>query len=324
MAVGGRRSLAIACLATWAAGVAAAERPRVALVGENRLLAEALGAALAPWDVDLLTVPDTGGPTAPEQATAMARAWDVQAAVWMIPTRHGYTLSMLDARVGEIISRQVLVDGPLDEALAAAAALSVKTLLRFTSLPPPAERFEPEPARPALRRTRLQAEASGGARLPRASWAEIEPRVGVGLSLWPAALGGRAGLALGFHAATGIPIESTEFSGRYRELSVSTAARLRFERGRAALEPFVGATLHLTTIEGAAAGYGTAGSSRANPTLDAGIRIAVRAFGSAEMGLGLSAAYAFRRQRYLARGEPVFEVGPLGLQAELWAAFPVF
>ena len=87
------------------------------------------------------------------------------------------------------------------------------------------------------------------------------------------------------------------------------------------LWPRLGASIHVTAIDGAVAGQGRARVERVNPGLDAGgaIELPLRPWLRASRGGRRS--YALRRQIYLVAGEPVLSIPRLEL--ELGAALSV-
>lgn len=311
---------AAALLAAAPARAAPGEPPRVVLVGPEPALSRALGTALAPWDIELADRPRGGGDPATE-ARAIAAGSARVAVVWVAVAGEGQALFVYDGSNGQLVTRPLGAAGPLDEPLAAAAALSVKTMLRFTSVAPAPERLGGDVA--AAAPPRLRGEAFGGGRVAGAlPGGRVEPAFGFGISYWPRAAQGRLGLALEARLGTGLAVDAAGFAGRLSDVAASGAARFRLRSGRWSLLPAVGATLHVVSLQGSTSLEGPVGRSRVNPSLDAGVRLE-RALGRAlEIGVAAGGAYVLRQQRYLLAGEPLWQTAAYLLQADLFVGFP--
>jgi len=108
---------------------------RVVLADPDPELARALTTALAPWHLEVVV--DANTPADDNQAQARADAGAARFVVW----RNHRDLVVFDREVG-IAEHRDAPDGPLDAVSAAAAALTVKTLMR---LPPPPDETPPAP-----------------------------------------------------------------------------------------------------------------------------------------------------------------------------------
>jgi hypothetical protein len=110
--------------------------PRILLLDTPPALERALRTALSPWGMQVAVHPsasDAEGLAArPERAGALARAFSAAALVWLEAASGERRLWLFDASKGTSTSRDV-PRGALDQALAAALALSIKTQLRGAS-----------------------------------------------------------------------------------------------------------------------------------------------------------------------------------------------
>lgn len=125
---------------------AARRVPRVVLLGAPETLARALQTALRPWGMKLeRRTGDTPQPTLPGtalRAGELARELGAEVLVWISANEDGAALWIYEASK-ETVRARPFPARPLDEALAAALALSVKTWLLSPSVEP-----EPAPAPP--------------------------------------------------------------------------------------------------------------------------------------------------------------------------------
>jgi len=134
--------------------VVAAEN-RVALVDPAPGVLDAIAVALSPWGLRVIPVagpiPSTDVGTATAAARALARDRNAGAIVWIAsPPGAGASLWLYDAQSEQMMVRPLSQAPPFDDAAAAAVALTVKTLLRSTSVAPVKERATgPGPSSPA-------------------------------------------------------------------------------------------------------------------------------------------------------------------------------
>lgn len=149
-------ALGLACLLAIAASVlvagasGAADRARVALVGGGGELGHAIEVALTPWGVALVRVPaDLSGSDAAtvERARSLARTAHLDAVVWLAGSAGTPTLACVyEADADRLLVRALGASPPFDETTAAAAALTVKAMLRSSTIAPPGERGAPAPS----------------------------------------------------------------------------------------------------------------------------------------------------------------------------------
>ena len=312
---------------------AAASTGRVVVIDVDPRVVDALVVALSPWSLTVVRAP---GPSPAEEidtATARARAVAAEehagAVVWIAPPRapeSQATLWVYDAETLELSVRPLSVWAPFDDAGAAAVALSVKTILRDSPLlaqeTPPAlpttpATVAPPPASTAGSPTgRAQAspgplswrfETLVGVRAPTGSGAAVEPRAAIGASMWPATLGGHAGLGLQLQAGSGVSVGKPDFQGELRGASLEVTARLRASaRPWLAFELQIGPALWLTSLDGQALDSGaTLHAVRVDPALDAGAVADLALAAHVGLGLALGGSALLRFQRYALDGAPL-------------------
>jgi hypothetical protein len=145
-------SLAATAIAAFAAAASTAAQTRsrsqderVVLVTPGVALEGAARTALEPWGVEILVVdapsPGAAAPHVHEAARALALAHRVGAVVWVSEHEQGHAVWVYDLEKHHVVARPLVGPPPFDEPAAAAAALSVKTLLRHSATAPPSERY---------------------------------------------------------------------------------------------------------------------------------------------------------------------------------------
>jgi hypothetical protein len=123
---------------------------RVALVGADDELAHAVEVGLTPWGVAL--VRGAAGlrdatPATFAAARALAHDEHLDAIVWLaIPGGGSTVVCMYDADNDRVLTRTLGASAPFDAARAAAAALTIKAMLRSSVVAPPEERGPPSPS----------------------------------------------------------------------------------------------------------------------------------------------------------------------------------
>jgi hypothetical protein len=260
---------------------------RIVVIDVDARVADALVVALSPWS---LTVVRTPGPSpAPPPDAPGARTIDMAAArarviasdqhagavVWITPPQPPdlqASLWVYDAQTLELTIRPVNAWGTMDDAAAAAVALSVKTILRASPLvtegpatashpeaaqpgapstgePPPGAPPEaarsapagepPEPSRapaavaaPAGPAPSWRFEALVGGRGPTGASSAVVIEAGLGAAFWPASLRGAGGLGLEVQASPGVSVGTAAFQGELRVVSFEATARARIEATR--------------------------------------------------------------------------------------------
>lgn len=310
-----RRAVIVLALVAGLAPAAAAGE-RLVLVSSDPELERATTAALAAWAVDVKVDPGADvGPTMPqaaERAQSLAAARQARAVVWIASADGRPSLWLYDVMTRKAVAVKLASPPPFDPPAAAAIALAIKTLIRFSAVAPEAERYAP-PAPPPSRR--LLVEARAGARLRRHS--PVEAGFGLDAVLMPRALR-PLGLHAGVRAGPGFEVTRGSFVGHYDDAAVGVGARLSIGLGGGfALVPSAGASAHLARLRGSDLALGSSATDRRlNPALDAGLQLELD-LGRPRVGLAAETAFFTRRQRFLVAGESVYDVplvvGSLGV-----------
>jgi len=316
-------------------GSAGADTKPVVVIGGGSPFRDAISVALTPWS--LRVVPLEGAPPRPQmpgaadEARAIAQREGASGVVWIALERNEPSLWVFDAATDQLVTRRIAIAPPFDAPTAASAALTVKTLLRASTVAPAEERLgAPPPLPPPIASEAsvaptahengapaaaptpaptLRAEVLGAAR---AIASDADMRGGIALSLW---LGEQRtfGLGLGGTFGPGLSIDADRFRGRFSEVAVSPSGRLRFPIGRRfAIEPRVGMTLHVTTIDGAAVLTARpASTARADASVDAAVAFDVIATSTLAVGIETGMSAMLRYQRYLVESASVFDLHPV-------------
>jgi len=292
---------------------ALADDRSVALLDADEELAHAILLALSPWGVTARVTheesPGVDLPMAARRAAALCQQLSVSVLVWISASEQGSLLWIYDAKTNEVITRELAERPPFSSPAAASVALSLKALLRTTRVGPPIERPVAPPALPQPASTRLTLEASANARFFAPGSTLIYGRIG---GLWwfrP----GRLGAGLFFGSSASAAIETADFSGSYREMSLSavmTGQLLGNRWLRSSL--FGGFTAHFSELFGVSNAVGQAADSkRVVPSLDVGSDLAFMLGRSLHLGVGVKASYLPRPHRYLVQGETVLSLSPI-------------
>src|SRR5581483_7720600 len=195
------------CLLLCAASASAAERGRVAVLVDDVVLEHAIATALQPWDLEVLPLhevrPSPALPQAASQAERIAADAHAAAVIWVTGDGPDSALWVFDAETQQLIARRVEFTAPIDPAVAAAMALSAKTLLRLSTVAPPVERLAPPPS--PRTQLRLEAQLVGfQAQFGDPKGAEL--RFGAALAWYPKQLGRHLGLALAVSGGLGADV----------------------------------------------------------------------------------------------------------------------
>ncbi len=229
--------LVLLALSALARDASAAEEGRVLVIGGGPSFRDAVAVALNPWKLQVLPadLPAPRGvmPRAAHEARALGQRFNVVGVVWVSAEEREYALFIYDAKTEQIVSRALDRGPPFDGPTAASHALSVKSLLRASTVAPPEERIgappqeathgagasqepsgsagrETPPPRDSIDRAAsasppfeapfLRAELTGGARIVADS---PDARLAAGVSLWPDARR-RFGIGLEAHVGPGL------------------------------------------------------------------------------------------------------------------------
>lgn len=216
---------------------AAAER--VLLADGDPALQHAVQAALAPWRVEVVVAADAH-PRDPAHAAQLGDASEARFVVW----RDGTDLVVLDRERGGAEHRDAPA-GPLDAASAAAAALTVKTLMRLS---PPVETAPPRAGASAAPTRSFVLRAQGGVA---GRWIddELGGRAHFAVLVKPSALPLWFGIA--GELGTARDVAEAGFKGTWRDASVLGIASASFAIAeRFSFEPLVGAGVTRSSLEG--------------------------------------------------------------------------
>ncbi|HEU5055674.1 MAG TPA: hypothetical protein VFU21_04090 [Kofleriaceae bacterium] len=334
------RPLRVVALALALAAGNDAGAERVVIVSAPAGLEEALETALAGWPIQVTSASGDPGATMPaagEKAKAIGHAEAAGAVIWTASDGSGHAVWVLDVESGRVTTRALARPPPWDEPTAAAVALTIKTLLRHSRVVPVLERYGVEEARAALRaeapptappapRERafsVRLATLAGARIRPTEAGDVELRLGAGVELAPALLGGRAAAVLRIRSGTGVGLDEPDYAGRYLDLTTSLGAAARILAWRRlALVPSAGASLHFTSIDGSIPSQGARGSAaRINPSVDGSLAIELEVGELLRVSVTGEVSYALRRQVYLVGGDPVLTLPRL--ESEIGAALSV-
>ncbi len=295
---------------------------RVALVHPDTHLMRSVVLALSAWEIEVVRIeappPGASLPQAERNAANLAREARANAVAWLSSSNPGSVLWIFDAETNHVGSRVLDDAPPFDEPTAAAVALSIKALLRSSSVAPAPERFGATPAPPA-RTNLLWLEAETGGRLSPSFLAE--PRGSLGVALWPRRLDEHAGVALGASAGLGAPVTTpapTQLGARFHDVAVTSSLRTRIRLGEyVVIEPALGGSVHFTWLEGTA-GADAVGvlANRLCGSIDAALSLYVRV-GSIAVGARTSLEYLPRYPRYLVYEEEALSLSPWMLEVGL-------
>jgi len=301
---------------------------RLALVDAGASLERAVRETLAPWGIAVLVIhpnePGDSMPASAERARALAARHSVGAVAWISKSVSGYALWVYDGESGRVIARRLTSSPPFDEPVAAAVALSIKTLLRHSEVAPREERYAAG-GNARARRRQVLLEAGGGAWVrDDASWT-VEPRLGLALVWWPSPFRGRLAGTIGGHTGAGVTVDEPGFVGHYTETAVALGARVRFDLlPRLSLIPSVRGEVRFGSLDGVAVAEDEAvRARRANPSIATSLQLELRV---AELRFGVRAglSYLARRQRYLILGESIYELPSLGFDVAALVGVPIY
>jgi hypothetical protein len=313
---------------------------RIVVLQPDDELFRAISLSLSPWDVETTrsaatirgvaavdVSPQASQPEAVRGASRLARELGVEAVVWISSAERGSLLWVFDARSGDVTIRMLAETPPFDSAQAAAVALSVKTLLRSSTVAPPAERFGAQP--PAASEVAppadgvLALELGGGG-----TWlASRHAALAIDLTAVAWVLSARRlGVSLSVASGPGFRIEAGRYRGDYRELVVGGSARYRvLHEPRVSASVSLGGALHFTTLEGTLVDRSVESKvSRVNPSLDLEVSASVYLTRAIYLGASAGGAYFPAYRRYLVQGEPVFSPWPAAVGVSGYCGVELF
>jgi len=297
---------------------ALAQDRSIALIDADQELAHAILLALSPWGVTARFThepsPGVDLPMAAHRAAALCQQLSVSVIVWVSASEQGSLLWIYDAETNEVITRELPERPPFSSPAAASVALSLKALLRTTTVAPAIERLGAPPGVPQTANHRFTLDGSANVRFFAPGSTLVSGGIG---GLWWFRPGStRLGAGLSAASSAGVAIETANFSGSYRELSLSAALTGQLVGNRLLRSSlFGGFTAHFSELFGVSNAIGQAAEShRVVPSLDAGSDLAFMLGGSLHLGLGVKASYLPRPQRYLVQGETVLSLWPIAAE----------
>ncbi|HEU0032029.1 MAG TPA: hypothetical protein VFQ53_15455 [Kofleriaceae bacterium] len=226
------RSLVIVALVALAIRAhAAPANARVVLVDSDPELLHALATTLAPWKLEVIVDSE---PVTAETAGARADSREARFVVW----REGTDLVVFDRERGETEHREARA-GALDPVTAAAAALTVKTLMRLPP-PPPDDTAPITPPPPEEGGVEVRVQAGLATRLARGSETAVGARFAGAALVRPwADYEWRFGVA--FEGGTTAAVQRAGFKGTWSDWSLLALAGWAHEVGPIEIEPYVAA-----------------------------------------------------------------------------------
>ena len=312
----------------------------VVLIELDPELSCAIRTALSPWGMRVLQARGVSpGPSMPGtsvRARRFAQDHSAAAVVWLSQDTEGFALWVYDAENDRALARPA-PPPPFDANVAAALALSIKALLRLTTVAsaprssaaphapevvgppvvPPAA--SPESHAPARQRVALYA----GARFGLHGLDEPEPRYGVELrwratSVFVPSMGVASDLwlGIGIEGGTLYAVESAELDGRFWDPSLHAALGLSHPMTEhVALGLSSAVALHLAGLSGTALESGTeVAVQKLNSALSLRPELQVRLARPLHLLLQPGGALWVRRQRYTVNGATLLETPRLSWQ----------
>lgn len=232
-------------LMMWAATAKAAPPARVLVAVPDPELVRAIETSLAPWKIVVIAERAAADEA---QAHARADAVDAQFIVW----RERDQLVVFDRERGTS-ERRSAGTGAFDPVSAAAAALSIKTMLRLPPLPrtpgdePPVGVVTVAP--PPTRGPELRVQVGVGARVARGSQTDLGGRALLAVLLRPTStLGLRLGLAGDLNTSS--TVSRSGFKGTWSDWAVLVTGTWSLSAGRFEVGPAVGVGVSRSHLEG--------------------------------------------------------------------------
>lgn len=220
---------------------APAPRHRVVLADPDPELRHAMEQSLAPWHLEVVI--DGGPPASAALAQERADGDTARFVVW----RDSGQLVVYDRELGSTEKRTSRA-GVLDPATAAAAALTIKTMMR---LPPPPTEPDPSgsPAATAASGPEIRIQAGIATRIAHGSETDVSARFGGAAVIRPwASAGWRFGLA--GDGGTSTSVSQASFKGTWSDWAVLGVASWTYVREAWEFEPHVGAGVRRSTLDG--------------------------------------------------------------------------
>jgi hypothetical protein len=138
-------SASIGTVATRANAETAPPAHAVLVIGGGAQFRDAMKVALSPWQLRVVPLdsapPRPVMPHAADEARALAQQYGATGLVWVAMEQSEPSLWVYDAATDQVVTRKTSTTPPFDAPTAAAAALTVKTLLRASTVAPVEERI---------------------------------------------------------------------------------------------------------------------------------------------------------------------------------------
>lgn len=238
-----------------ATAVAAPEQKRVLVADPDPELVHAIETSLAPWKLVVVTEPAIGS-VDPAMVHVRADAANAHFIVW----REGTELVVFDRERGTTERRNARA-GAFDPVSAAAAALTVKTMMR---LPPPPDGTDGTGAGPSEpigfvapvedpNRVEVRVQAGLAGRAASGSETALGARGAFAAMVRPlSSIGFRIGLAADL--GTGSTVDEASFQGTWSDWAVRAIGSWTFPVDRFELEPSIAGGVTRTSLDGTEGG----------------------------------------------------------------------
>lgn len=215
---------------------------RVVLADADPELRHAMEQALAPWRLEVVIE----GPPPTDTAMAEQRA-DADTARFVV-WRDGEQLVVYDRELG-FTERRDSRSGVLDPPTAAAAALTIKTMMRLPAPPEAPPPSAPPPGEPeGIDGIEVRLEAGVATRLASGD-ASASARFGGAAQIRPsAAWGWRIGIAA--DTGTSTSVDRASFKGTWHEWALLGVISWTYARAGWEIEPHAGAGIRRSTLDG--------------------------------------------------------------------------
>jgi hypothetical protein len=278
-------------------GTASAER--VIVADSDPALREAIVKSLRPWKIEVVVDAE-----APTDAADTAARGNARYVVW----RDGTDLVVFD-RDTNLFERRPAHAGALDPLGAAAAALSVKTMLRL----PPEPTIETPRVEPADDGIELRLEAGAGSRFEYGLDGNIALRFLAGVAVRPwRDQGFRFGIRGDFGASA--TVEQSGFHGTWSNWGVLGTASWAYDGGVWEVGPWVGLGFEYSSLDGIEMGT-TRNETATLLAIRGGAQATYHAAKMWNVGglLTVEGLAATRTYTKLGSGAQVFEIPPIGV-----------
>jgi len=271
-------------------------------------ITEATQRALRDWGVEIVASdePSLGAkvPEVYDRAKDVAGRHKASAVVWLADSHGRPALWIYDSEEGLLATRQLKDTENIDEATAAALALSIKTILRHSQIAPPDERLKALAEKP--RPPSLILAAIFGTRLRSVSGTSADLRFGVDVQYARPShprLSGYMRVVTG----PGLGVNEAELDGRLADTSLGFGVGVTaFRHPGLEAQVRLGADIHVTRLEGTLTGLGrSAEVRRLNPAASGSFQATIPLTYRFRVGGIAGTELMARRQDYRILGQTV-------------------